>query len=518
MTKEERLKLLSAHSKSLIAFGKYVSDVEFDFPTPPFHYEIEAVYHDKTIKYAGWQAPRGTAKSTVLAAWAPLHHIIHDTYIPKKYVFIQSKSRQEGIKRIRTIKNILEKSKAFRDLYGYWGKDVCPVWREDYVILPDGSTLDAKGTGTQMKGLKEDNLRPTLAIIDDAQDRLNTNTPEQMMKHLEQFLELLPGLDKKYGRLMAIGTPIDMKDIISTCERMDNFYFRRYSIADDEAKTTLWPEHTSYEEHLTTRASYEAIGQLRLYNSEHMCTIMSKNDQIFCEEDMRYYSGDIHIEKNGDAYLKMRWTAKRELGAYEYDKYGKFLPEVIEEQWIPVNIFYGVDRAYSLDPKANYTVILPIAMDAYRNIYVLPFIRERVYMDVMIEQIVSENKRLTPKLWTIENNGTQKDLSDTLKKLEKVYIPGIYNKNIPPGKDKAYLQVLQPYHKQHKIFLTVEMRLTLEMEMLYYPKAQTDDILDGLYWAAKHAYPADHDLPREQPKKRKKLYNKKESERTWMSR
>lgn len=471
MQSEERIAWLKRFKDNLILFGSKISPATISLKSPKFHYEIATLIMNRNLKFICIQAPRGFAKSTIVACFFVLHHLIFDE--GKKYIVLQSKTRDEAIKRLRTIKNILEFSDFFIDCFGFWGEQTARIWREDYILLKDGSVIQAKGTGQQLRGLKEGDQRPTLLLLDDPEDELNTKTDNAMNDNFDLLLAGLPGLDNMRGRCIVIGTPISQKCIVERLKNMEMFSFKHYSSVNEEEKTSLWEQMYSFETAMKEKKDLDEAGRLSMWYSERQCIVTGKEDQIFRAEDVVYYEGEVKIEKNGDAYLYLKKP---------------------KEETLPVNIFLGIDPATSVLSTADYTVIMPVAVDKMRNFYVMPFIRRRMRPSDTLDMIKSEFLKTKAKRVTIETTGAQETFRDILKNLDNVYIPGLASKNNPKDrKDKRYLEVLQPYHRQHKIFILKSMT-ELEDEMILFPRAKHDDTIDALYWAIKKAYTPDHNV------------------------
>ena len=205
----------------------------------PVHYEIERRYLDYRTTFINYVAPRGIAKSTVVAGGCPLHHLfLEDVFRflelgpaeqkavgrpvrTRKHVVLISKSQREAKKRLTTIKNILgnaetgEHSARFRELFGDWSSATARKWTEEQVILKDGSVITAIGTGQTVRGLNEGGLRPTLIIVDDPEDENNTKTPEALVENKRWLFQAVrPALDRRRGRLVVIGTPITTTSMV----------------------------------------------------------------------------------------------------------------------------------------------------------------------------------------------------------------------------------------------------------------------------------------------------------------
>ena len=179
MTEEEqKIELISKCKENLLLFGRIITPNAFELPSPQFHYELVTLLTDRKLLKLAIEAPRGYAKST-LCILTVLDHLIFDK--GPKYVVIQSKTQREAKKRLGAIKNIIEYSRIFQDLFGYMGVNVAKTWREDSIILPNGDTIEAKGYGQPVRGgLTEDWARVTLYYLDDPEDEDNTKTKDAL--------------------------------------------------------------------------------------------------------------------------------------------------------------------------------------------------------------------------------------------------------------------------------------------------------------------------------------------------
>ena len=213
MTQEEaKIQVLQKCKDDFLFLGRTVASNAFSLKTPDFHYELRDILMDKKKRKVAIEAPRGYAKS-VLCVFSVLHHILFDE--GSKFVVIQSKTQREAKKRLGAIKNIIDYSPVFRDLFGYMGEHVSKTWTQDTIVLPNGDTIEAKGYGQPVRGgLTEDWARVTLYYLDDPEDENNTKTLEAMSNNLDKFLGTLPGIKKKTGKAIVVGTPLNQTCLI----------------------------------------------------------------------------------------------------------------------------------------------------------------------------------------------------------------------------------------------------------------------------------------------------------------
>ena len=464
-TKEQ---ILQDCGKDIILLGKVISPKTYYLSTPEFHYELSSMLSDTSIRQGMAEAPRGSAKSS-LCIDEVLRHLIYDK--GDKVVVIQSKTRKEAVRRLTKIKNILDYSNEFRQLYGYFGEQVSKAWREDEIRVntPYGSwTIAAIGTGQQARGILEDDTRITLYYLDDPDDEDNCLTSEQMDKNFDKFLGNMGGLDMRNGRVRVIGTPIRAGCIVERLRNTPGWTTLHYQAIDDKGEP-LWPEMYSLEFLNTKKEEHKALGKLSKFYSEYMCQIVGDEDQLFRPEYIRYWSGEF-FEEVGNSFLKVISLDKEKV-----------------DKIIPVNTFIGNDPASSTKNTADYSVRFTIGYDVDKNIYCLPYFRKRVTPIDFANEIIRAIKSDNPVRGHIESTGYQEMLRQYVRerlKEEKLTLPGLEVKFNPRTEKSARLEVLQPLFASRKVYLMENMP-EFEDELFTYPRGKHDDLIDGFYYATR---------------------------------
>jgi len=460
---------------NVLLFGKICMTNTFTLPSPPCHREWANLYHDKSIKLANVIAPRHHAKSSILAEAMPLHHIMFED--GRKVVVIVSKSLQHATDRLQAIKDVLDYSKEFRSIFGYWGRNSAIKWTEHMVQLKDGSVIVAKGTGQQIIGMKFGAQRPTFEVLDDPEDENNTRTKESMDKNLNILLKgMMPGVDAKKGRIFVIGTPQNELCMVERIKEMSNWENLHYdAIVNEDKKEVLWPELWPWHRLDATRQGYEDIGKTSVWYSEYRCKIIGDEDQLFKPAYIHWWRGELIFEEN---YPLLEIQA---IDGQTFDKPKK----------IAVNVGMGVDPASSTLQHADYSTVVPVAMDANDRRFVLPYFRKRVPPMQLADGIVKWYTKYKPSRTKIETTGYQEMLRDYLRNLEGVHIPGLERKIQPRSSKSARLETMQPFFSRGKVFLH-EGQEEMRSELLMYPRGKHDDLLDGLYYAMMGLYSPDH--------------------------
>lgn len=473
---------------NVILFGKVVAPNMFSLPSPGFHYDLADIYHNDKIDRVVIEAPRGHAKSTLVAGIFVLHHLM---FFPgTKVILLVSRTEGHCIRLLNTIKDILDFSENFREIFGYWGRHSAKAWRDQEIELKDGSLIVARGMNQQIVGLKHKEQRPTLTILDDPEDETNTKTPESMETNLRILLKtILPGRDASKGRLFVIGTPQRAGCMVEVLRGMSGWESRIYdAIVDEQEKKTLWPELWPWEKLMQEKEALEAINRVSIFYSEYRCQIIGDEDQLFKPEYMRYWDGKYFVGENGEAYIEIQELGEPVKEKIEWEVKWTRLSE---PEIVPINVFMGVDPASSIKQSADYSCIMPIGVDKEERRFVLPFFKARVSPMALAENIISKFLQYKPKKTTIETIGYQEMIrdylsSDEVRAKRGIHIPGLEydDKTTKPRESKSVrLESLEPLFANKKVYLKKGMT-DFENELFLYPRTRkSPDMIDAFYYA-----------------------------------
>ena len=110
----------------MILFGKVAMPNMFSAESPAFHYKIAETLMDRSEKQINIIAPRGHAKSSIVGGVYPLYHLMFDK--GPKLIVLVSRTQDHAVKLLGTIKDVLDFSPQFRQLFGYWGMNSAKSW------------------------------------------------------------------------------------------------------------------------------------------------------------------------------------------------------------------------------------------------------------------------------------------------------------------------------------------------------------------------------------------------------
>ena len=137
--------------------------------------------------------PRGSAKSTIATLAFPLRAALEKW---KPYIWIVSDTKHQAAAHLENIKTeLLDNPRLAQGFPQATGQG--PVWRAGSIVLRNGVSIEAFGTGQRIRGRRRGAHRPTLIICDDLQND----------GHIRSALQRDHSRTWFHGTLLKAGTP-----------------------------------------------------------------------------------------------------------------------------------------------------------------------------------------------------------------------------------------------------------------------------------------------------------------------
>tara|TARA_Y100000593_G_scaffold43815_1_gene83669 strand:+ start:807 stop:2300 length:1494 start_codon:yes stop_codon:yes gene_type:complete len=444
-------------------FGKYCFPTALNKDTPEFHNEIYRALMNPEVNRVAIAAPRGTAKSTTTSLIYPLWRVAFKRSDEDLFIVIISESQTQSINFLSRIKYHLTHSDKFRDIFGDMGPETAKRWTNNDIVLANGSRIIAVGTGQRVRGFIEGDTRPNLIIIDDFESELNAFTPEARAKNKKWVTEaVIPSLSDE-GKIAMIGTVISEDCFLYWVKDSSTWEVLWYSIWDDEEKS-IWPERFPKKRILQIKDEFASVGNLNGFYQEYMNIAQSPDNAPFKPEWIKLHHKDFEIIE-GQPCLK-----QLNQGEWEY---------------IPVDVYSGVDPASSLATTADFFVIATIAVDAEGNKYIVDLYRKRVSPAEQPQLIIDVYKKFKPRRMKIETTGYQEALRVGVREImhdEGLYIPGLEKGVKPRTRKSERLLSMVPMFAKHQFHFRTE-DLEAQKEFLSYPRGRHDDVMDAIWTA-----------------------------------
>lgn len=264
-----------------------------EYETAPFHEEMFRILQDEKIKLSVFVAFRGSAKSTIISTAYVLWSILGIQQ--RKLIVICGQTEQKSRQYLMNIKNQLLNNDLLR-------KDLGP-FEEERNSLGNATALIIKRLNVKImissveqsiRGVRHDQHRPDLIIIDDIEDIQLVKTRASRNKTFDWLVgEVIPAGTKK-TRIIAVGNLLHSDSALKRLQKkieggeMKHIKttYREYPIVDNKGKP-LWPGKYPTPEDIEAERE-KTMDEVAWYR-EYMLQIISTDEQIVRPEWIKFY-------------------------------------------------------------------------------------------------------------------------------------------------------------------------------------------------------------------------------------
>ena len=422
------------------------------YPPAKIHYELGKFLtrSDENLVIA---FPREFGKSTYVWLFFPAWNILAGKY---RYIVFIASSKERAIEQLRNFRIEVQSHPVLRGFIEIERETVDEV---EYIDRLTGKRclLRAYGAGQNLRGLRYQERRPDIVILDDVESAEAVNSETQRKKLREWFHADVRFLSAS-GRIFVIGTVLHEDSLLANLLKNppENFRGLRYGIMDDKGNPT-WSARYPKRWIKKRMEDYRRQGMIDVFYREYMNIAISPETQIFRREYFRYYD-----------------------------------PKDIIPKALTWNIFTAVDLAISKADTADYTAVVTVAVSPENHWFVLDVDYGRYSPSEAIDAIFRAVQKWRPIVVGIEKVAYQESLEHFL--IKEMPQRGIFFRVQPlraEKKKELRIQALQPrfvagtvWFPQNAPFLA-----ELEAELLMFPRGKHDDIIDALAYIEQLAYP-----------------------------
>lgn len=381
-----------------------------------FHKELTTMLDDiskgNVKRHIAWACPRRHAKTAWLSNIFLVHQIV---YRAKRYIVLFSETTDVAGDFITWGRYQLKLNEKLRDDFGNL-LHVKPSMNEldnklEFITLSN-TKVEAKGLGTQTRGLRHGSTRPDMFILDDLESDESTNTSELIEKSKSWFREeMLPALAKD-GICVYLGTILCYGSLLHyVTESRRDFESRKYSAINSFATNEeLWNEWRDIRRNDSPDAADEAE---KFYEDNQEA--MDEGTEILWPGYFTYYElvsiqEDDGIKAFNQEYQNNPTDEERQIFKPEYFSY--FNDSEIEDKDLE---FYGaIDFAMGKE-KGDYSVIVTIAKNVDTGIaYVYDIYMQRVHPDILLDEAVKHTLKYQYEMLGVEAQMAQEWFADKL--------------------------------------------------------------------------------------------------------
>ena len=397
------------------------------------HYRLADKYFSDS-KQIVIESFRGSAKSTLME-WLVLYTAVMGElpgFGDVGFIAFVGDSAENGVKSFfRNLAAKIDRSELLRQTLTIGRKTDA----EMELINADGKELYLKGfgAGTNIRGVRYKNLRPSVVILDDITTN-DAKTSEAIQNTINDnfYKSIIPALHPTKYKIFYIGTPISENDLLHQLSNNPEWVVHKFPICEkfpctkDEFKGA-WTDRFPYEAVKSKYDMYKASGKEQDFAQEYMLEIVDLSTLLVEEDDIKWYDPMLVLQNKG---------------AY--------------------NIYISTDFATSTKKSADFSTIAVWAI-SYNNDWLLVDGQcKRQSMQDNIEDLFGYAKKWKPISVGIESSGQQGgflSIIEEMKLQRNVWFqfakkPGSKEPGIRPTKDKVHRFVtgVQPKFKQGKVW------------------------------------------------------------------
>jgi predicted phage terminase large subunit-like protein len=355
-----------------------------------FHRELCSLFDDITKgiqkKNVAWAVPRQHAKTAWISNIFLLHQVV---YRKKRYVVLFSETTDVAGDFISWGRYQLKLNEKLRNDFGellHVKPSMNDLDNKYEYITRSNTKVEAKGLGTQTRGLRHGNTRPDLFILDDLESDDSTNTPELIEKSKSWFKESMLPAKAKDGLCVYLGTILCYGSLLHyVVEDRKDFESRKFSAIESYAdREDLWEQWRK----IYRSDDPEAAEKAEAFFLEHEDEML-EGTKILWPGYWTYYEL-VQIRENdgikafNQEYQNNPTDEERQIFKPEYFVY--FNEDELEGK--NLEFFGGIDFAMGKE-NGDYSVIATVAKNMDTGVcYVYDVFMERCHPDRLLEKAV----------------------------------------------------------------------------------------------------------------------------------
>ncbi|MHC8516784.1 phage terminase large subunit [Sporosarcina sp. ITBMC105] len=468
------------NDENLIPAGVHVGNAA------DFHRQLCEMLNDVTKgvvkRNIAWACPRRHAKT----AWLSNIYLVHQiVYRLRRYIVLFSETTDVAGDFISWGKFQLKLNAKLREDFGEL-LHVQPS-RNDLdnkyeYITASNTKVEAKGLGTQTRGLRHGASRPDMFILDDLESDESTNTAELIEKSKTWFREeMLPAMAKD-GICIYLGTILCYGSLLHyVIEERRDFESRKFAAIETySTRGDLWEEWRKIYRSDVEQAADAAQQYYEKHKDE-----MLEGAAILWPGYFTYYELIVIREENGikafnQEYQNNPTDEERQIFKPEYITW--FTDDDLAD--IKTLNYGAVDIAMGKE-KGDFSDIVSGAVNTETGtLYIFDNFMERCHPDVLIDEVVAQTFEKQYEGLAVEAQMAQEFIADKMaERLQaKGYPAHTRVKQIKQRTRKALrIEALLPDIQSGKIRFHAKFKNSPEMEQFeMYPMHKHDDFPDAV--------------------------------------
>lgn len=431
----------SVFSINFVNFIKLVNGEEGEEnTTPAVHYKmLDTMVYSESKRILNL-CHRGISKTTVMGEYLFLYLAVYGeiaNFGKVDLALYVSDSIENGVKNMRKNLEHRWENSTFLQTYVPHIRFTDTRWEFKNAT---GNTLIIMGFGakTGVRGIKAMGTRPKLAVLDDLVSDEDARS-DTVIQSIEDtiYSKVDFALHPDHNMIIWSGTPFNTRDPLYKAVESGVWDTNVFPVCEvfpcsEEEFSGSWPDRFTYK---FVNAKYEAalaLGKIASFNQELMLQIMTDEDRMIRDADIKWYKRDQLLSNKG-----------------------KF------------NFYITTDYATSVRESGDFSVTSVWAYSADGSWYYVDGVCKRQLMSDNINDLFKFAQRYKPQLVGIEVSGQQGGFISWIQ--EQMLVRNIYftlasennrgQLGIRPGTNKMErFNTVVPLFKMGKIFFPHELR------------------------------------------------------------
>ena len=166
------------------------------------------------------------------------------------------------------------------------------------LVNSDGHQMNIRtyGASTNIRGVRYNNMRPELAIIDDVITN-EASKSDTMMATIEDniYKAIIPSLNPQKNKVIFIGTPHNQKDVLHKAVESGTWDVSKFPVCENfpckrEDFVGMWEDRFNYDFVKETYDMYKSNGQENAFMQEFMLVIIDEGSRLVQDDDITWYN------------------------------------------------------------------------------------------------------------------------------------------------------------------------------------------------------------------------------------
>lgn len=487
--------------KSIKMFAKTFFEHYLQDPTCSFHKDLYKIFIDMTHKRGqrvAIAASRGSAKSSIMTLICVIWCIC---FRREEFIVILGDTKENVGCHMEHIKTEFENNEKLREAFPEVFDAKPKKITSHEIVTATNIKIIGLGADQKIRGKRKGEYRPSLIIVDDLENEINTLTAEGRDKIHNWFTKAVLKAGNKDTNVIVLGTILHYDSLLAKLTDKTkmpgwekHIYKAVISWATNQELWQKWSAILNFREDYMGKKGKETAYVFFRDNEERMMegvkVIWPERESYYDLMVMREQDGEISFDsekQNNPIDLKSCVYNPEEM--YFYDEEFSSVYELVGKVNDGWKLYAACDPATGDQKHKDYSAIVVVIRDNVTGImYVVYADIVKRKPDELIETILSYCQMHNFTKFGIESNGFQELIERELNRRSAER--GIYAnfkeiKNVGTSKNARILS-LHPLVKAGLLRFSKKHKILLE-QLRYFPKGRNDDGPDALEMAVRIA-------------------------------